>query len=105
LRHSGCSRIDVGVALDRDGLGFSIRDDGRGFDTTADSDGHGLMSMRQRALAIGATFSIVSTPGAGTTVALRAMRPRGSAARPYANAQERRGRFGRIWDRWGRGRT
>jgi signal transduction histidine kinase/ligand-binding sensor domain-containing protein len=105
VRHSGCSRVDVGVALDRDGLDLRIRDDGRGFDPGADSDGHGLTNMRARAAAIGATLEIATAKGLGTTVELRVANVRGRAPRPYANAQGGAGLLGRITKAWRRGRS
>jgi len=47
-----------------------IRDDGVGFDLDAHSAGLGLESLRRRALRIGATLDIQSSPGAGTTVSI-----------------------------------
>ena len=47
-----------------------IADDGRGFDTGGDvrDDAYGLVGMRDRAEGIGATMTITSRPGEGTTV-------------------------------------
>jgi len=48
-----------------------IRDDGRGFDTRDEGTQHlGLAIMRERAAAIGATLSMESQTGHGTTVTL-----------------------------------
>jgi signal transduction histidine kinase len=49
-------------------LRFRIRDDGRGFDTTATGYGTGLQGMADRPDAIGGTLEISSEPGRGTTV-------------------------------------
>ena len=50
-----------------------IEDDGKGFDSTAHTDvdetqGMGLVGMRERATLMRGTLSIDSTPGEGTTV-------------------------------------
>lgn len=51
---------------------FSVRDDGRGFDTDARRTelNVGMKIMRERAEQIGATVDVSSTPGKGTTVSL-----------------------------------
>jgi signal transduction histidine kinase len=52
----------------------NVRDDGAGFDGENDPAGQGLKNLRQRAAAIGAAFSLRSSPGRGTAleVTLRA---------------------------------
>jgi len=67
-RHSGCSEADLEFRQDGLGLFLQIADNGRGFDVTALSDGHGLLSMRQRTEALGGRFDLVTTPGRGTIV-------------------------------------
>ena len=52
-----------------DGLTLSVADDGAGFEVNgAWGQGLGLISMRERLEAIGGTFHILSTPGAGTRI-------------------------------------
>ncbi len=62
------SEIDEG----RDTAGLRIVDDGCGFDALAKprtrNGGFGLVSMSERAQAIGATFHVESSRGVGTTV-------------------------------------
>lgn len=48
-----------------------IRDDGRGFDSSAPSSGMGLLLMNRRAREVGAELDVISKPGVGTTVQLR----------------------------------
>jgi signal transduction histidine kinase len=57
-----------------DGIALDVRDDGRGFVQSAVSAaGHyGLIGMRERAATIGGTIEVMSEPGTGTTVRLRA---------------------------------
>ncbi len=72
VRHSGARRIDIrfgGV----DSPTLQVVDDGTGFDVGDgfDSGRFGLVSMHERAAAIGASFDIQSEPGAGTRVMVR----------------------------------
>ena len=53
----------------RDGtVTFEVTDDGSGFDPARTPLGTGLQGMRDRLEALGGTFEIDSSPGAGTTV-------------------------------------
>ncbi|MCM3870496.1 MAG: hypothetical protein ND895_07385 [Pyrinomonadaceae bacterium] len=70
-RHSGCWRIEVILALDRDFVRLDIRDNGLGFNPDAESEGNGVASMRRRAEAVGGTLEIVSSSGHGTSVHVR----------------------------------
>jgi signal transduction histidine kinase len=49
---------------------LKVSDNGKGFDSAEDSDGHGLVSMRERAKALGGDLEVISTNGDGTTVTL-----------------------------------
>jgi len=81
LRHASARRIDVHVARAGDCVALSIRDDGRGFDPVTLDDaatrGHlGVPGMRERILARGGEFRLLSTPGQGTTVEVELVIPR-----------------------------
>jgi len=53
----------------RDGLlSFRVTDDGVGFDPTSTTHGSGLQGIADRLDALGGTFEVVSSTGAGTTV-------------------------------------
>jgi signal transduction histidine kinase len=53
-------------------LYLRIEDDGVGFDPTdVDSKGFGLLTMEERAAAIGAEFRVNSSPGRGTSIEVR----------------------------------
>ncbi|GAA4981292.1 hypothetical protein GCM10023334_110680 [Nonomuraea thailandensis] len=67
LRHSGAGTVSVRLAYGGGRLELVVRDDGNGFEQ-ADSRGLGLVSMRDRAEAVGGELSVESAPGAGTTV-------------------------------------
>ena len=70
VKHSGCSEAAVRMAIQEGVLRLEVRDNGRGFDSSRSSEGHGLTSLRRRASALGGTLAIVSAPGAGTAVTL-----------------------------------
>ena len=70
VKHSGCIRVEVRFQIDQDKLELTIKDNGKGFDTSAESDGHGLTSMKERAVGLGAEIGIFSEPGRGTTTTL-----------------------------------
>jgi ligand-binding sensor domain-containing protein/signal transduction histidine kinase len=81
VKHSECTGADLELRIVDDWLVLRIADDGRGFDTTrplqssngngASLGGHGLLSMRRRAAALGGTFEVKSEPGRGTTSTLK----------------------------------
>jgi signal transduction histidine kinase len=67
-RHGGAGVVRVELSRGKR-VRFAVSDHGRGFDPLRLVPGRfGLTIMRERAEAIGASFSVVSRPGAGTTV-------------------------------------
>jgi signal transduction histidine kinase len=69
VKHSAARGASVRVDVAPDAVSMEIRDDGVGFDSTAQHPGHyGLESMRSRAEELGALLTLRSTPGAGTIV-------------------------------------
>jgi two-component system sensor kinase len=72
LRHAAADQAVVQLETDENLLRVIIRDNGAGFDP--ESAGRptalGLLSMRERAAAIGATFAVSSRPGDGTTIVM-----------------------------------
>jgi ligand-binding sensor domain-containing protein/signal transduction histidine kinase len=72
VKHAQAQRIFVNLVFDARRVQLSVRDDGRGFDNQAASNGQaghfGLIGMRERAERIGGTLSIQSTEGSGTEV-------------------------------------
>jgi signal transduction histidine kinase len=71
LRHGGAEHVSVSLSRDR-ALRLSIADDGCGFDASARAthpDGaFGLLSMEERARALGGAFAVRSAAGSGTTI-------------------------------------
>jgi PAS domain S-box-containing protein len=72
VKHSGLTRAEIDFQMADGNLVLRVSDNGQGFDTQSESDGHGLMSMRERTAALGGQMEITSTPGQGTTIILRA---------------------------------
>jgi two-component system, NarL family, sensor histidine kinase UhpB len=70
-QHAGASRVDVELNFVGRTV-LRVKDDGRGF-MTVNSNGRnrlGVSGMRERALLIGGSLAIFSTPGEGTTIEL-----------------------------------
>ena len=82
-KHAGAAHLVVQLEYGASEIELEVRDDGRGFDSAAESSpGHfGLTGMRERAAAIGGTLEVTSEPGTGTAVRLRASAPRESRER------------------------
>jgi NarL family two-component system sensor histidine kinase LiaS len=71
VRHSGAHTVEISLVYDAGSVQVRISDDGRGFDASQPQSGMGLRSMRERAEALGGTFTIESAPGKGTQVSVR----------------------------------
>ena len=66
-KHSQARNVSVDLTGTSDGIALTIVDDGVGFDVDAAwRKGLGLISVRERVEAIGGTFGLRSSPGAGT---------------------------------------
>jgi ligand-binding sensor domain-containing protein/signal transduction histidine kinase len=70
LRHSACSRASVVVRCDRSAFSMVVADDGVGFEPVTVPLGNGLASLRRRAGRLGASLTVRSHPGGGTTLEL-----------------------------------
>lgn len=70
LRHSGASRVIVGVDASDGVVRLTVRDDGAGFDPGVPSLGLGIRDMRDRARWCGSELQVESAPGRGTTVSM-----------------------------------
>jgi len=77
LRHAHADAALVRMEWTDDLLRVTISDNGSGFDPdqAANATSLGLLSMRERAASIGASFIIASQPGDGTLVVIE--RPHG----------------------------
>ncbi|MEP0711984.1 sensor histidine kinase [Algoriphagus sp.] len=71
LKYAYPSQLYVGVFQQPDGLEFTIKDNGTGFDEAQVKAGNGLYNMRKRAEELGGKLEIQSQSGKGTAVTLR----------------------------------
>jgi len=75
-KHSEAEKAMVKIAFTADGVWMEVRDYGRGFTLPANIanlavEGHlGILGMHERARIIGATVSVRSRPGEGTSVSI-----------------------------------
>lgn len=72
VRHAGADEAVVRLEVTETMVRVAIRDNGAGFDSaqTVQPTSLGLLSMRERAESIGATFTIVTRPGEGTAIVI-----------------------------------
>ena len=72
IRHAGADEAVVRLEASDHLLRVTIKDNGAGFDpaTAVRPTSLGLLSMHERAAAIGATFTILSRPGGGTAIVI-----------------------------------
>ncbi len=78
VKHSACTEADLEFRIVHNWLVVRVSDNGRGFDMGAAGNGnstgmggHGLVSMRRRAEALGGTYEVKSAKAGGTTVTLK----------------------------------
>jgi signal transduction histidine kinase len=82
VKHSECSEVVFGLAVNEEKLTFSISDNGSGIDPqiiNADTGylaarlrgGNGLSNMRRRAREMGGQFEVLSSKGQGTTISVK----------------------------------
>jgi signal transduction histidine kinase len=79
-KHAEASHVYIGIATREDTLRLTVRDDGRGLDIHGvnRARGHGqwgLITMRERAMAIGANFKVEPAEPAGTEVVVEVTDP------------------------------
>jgi signal transduction histidine kinase len=73
LKHADAGSVLLQLTAVEGAVRLVVTDDGRGFDEASADDaedrhGYGLVGMRERAELVGATLTVVSRPGTGTTV-------------------------------------
>ncbi|WP_100445416.1 GAF domain-containing sensor histidine kinase [Glycomyces xiaoerkulensis] len=67
IRHAAARRVELDITAER----ITVADDGKGFDADeAATRGLGLLSMRERAKALGGHLEVATAPGEGTVVTL-----------------------------------
>ncbi len=78
-RHAHATAVNIELRYDSDRLLLAVVDNGKGFDPDTVStagDHFGLQGMRERAAGLGATLSVTSTPGGGTSLRLAVPLPK-----------------------------
>jgi signal transduction histidine kinase len=89
IEHGAAHRLRVSLTRSGEDVQMTITDDGSGFDLEAvgrDGNGVGVITMEERARAIGGTLHIVTGVQGGTTIRLRApLKPEPSVGAPDAN--------------------
>ncbi|MGN6373137.1 MAG: sensor histidine kinase [Solirubrobacteraceae bacterium] len=70
-KHGKAARIVVEIHEDPTTVHLTVRDDGEGFDLDAESDGFGLLGIRERTELLGGELDVNSAPGKGTTLSVR----------------------------------
>jgi two-component system, NarL family, sensor histidine kinase UhpB len=69
-RHANASKVELRLERVDERIILTVRDDGRGLPSRALRSSHGILGMRERAMLIGAQFTIATPPGGGTEVRL-----------------------------------
>jgi signal transduction histidine kinase len=67
-KHGQARRVVVEISELRGVLHITVRDDGTGFDVAAETEGFGLVGMRERAELLEGALGVQSAPGKGTTI-------------------------------------
>jgi len=71
-RHAHATTAELTLTRADDGaVVLVVRDDGVGFDLTRRGSSYGIRGMRERAMLIGATMRVTSSPRGGTEVVVR----------------------------------
>src|SRR5216117_1758498 len=68
VEHGRARKVQIDLAVDGDNMVLTVRDDGKGFDGSAASNGMGLRIMRYRAQCIGGWCEVQSNRAEGTVV-------------------------------------
>jgi two-component system sensor histidine kinase UhpB len=67
-RHAQAETVELRLERAADEVVLTVRDDGRGLPAAASTSSHGILGMRERAMLIGAGFTIKPAPDRGTEV-------------------------------------
>jgi PAS domain S-box-containing protein len=71
VEHGRARKVEIDLAVDRDNMVLTVRDNGNGFNSRAASNGMGLRIMRYRAQCIGGSCDVQSNRAEGTVVTCR----------------------------------
>ena len=75
VKHAKAENLRVNIIYDPEMFSIEINDDGIGFDVSKTSQGSGMLNMNARAKLLGASLSISSQIGVGTTLFLSLPKP------------------------------
>jgi signal transduction histidine kinase len=67
-KHARAERASVEIREDESTIELSVKDDGVGFDPTAETEGFGLLGLRERVELLAGDLFIDSAPGRGTSI-------------------------------------
>lgn len=90
-KHGQATRVVVEIHEDPTTVHLTVRDNGNGFDPGAQSDGFGLLGIRERTELLDGELEINSSPGKGTTLNVRL--PVRRRAEDSADARAKAGQF------------
>ena len=66
-KYANATKVTIQIQITTD-LELSIQDNGKGFNPEQNTTGFGLQGMRERTLALGGSFQIVTAPGSGCQI-------------------------------------
>jgi signal transduction histidine kinase len=75
VRHARPGRLDISLCYLKSAVDLVVSDNGCGFSQSGDLAGFGISGMHKRADSVGATLTIRSVPGSGTTLRVHAPTP------------------------------
>jgi PAS domain S-box-containing protein len=84
LRHASADHFVVRLAYEAQDVRIELRDDGRGFDTTANHQGWGLRGMKERVETMGGRIAVKSAAEIGTSISIFV--PTGNPSSPETTA-------------------
>jgi ligand-binding sensor domain-containing protein/signal transduction histidine kinase len=70
VKHAEASRVSIRIEVRGREFTLCVQDNGCGFDPAQATSGHGLRSLRRRAVELGGQLTAESRPGKGTTIVL-----------------------------------
>jgi two-component system sensor histidine kinase UhpB len=69
-RHADATEVELRLRRIDEQVLLTVRDNGRGIPSGVVGSSHGILGMRERAMLIGAQFTLITPPGGGTEVRL-----------------------------------
>jgi len=70
LRHAHPTEFHARLLFDANEISLHLRDNGCGFDPAESHEGFGLQGIRERTESMGGKFTMISTTGQGTSMAI-----------------------------------